>query len=169
MITISSFKVIRDNFADCTVFTIAHRLRTVMDYDRIMVMEAGRILEFDSPWVLLQDPAGALSALVAQTGAQTEEHLRNVARMAFRKPRAFSFRASVERRRTGSVLGYSPPPVPAHLLASPASPAPSSPQATPASPTETSELLPVVVQSADVKIELSATAASGHEGGSGAA
>lgn len=47
-------KCIRTDFADCTVVTIAHRLNTVMDYDRILVLENGRILEHDSPSKLLE-------------------------------------------------------------------------------------------------------------------
>lgn len=40
---------IRREFKHCTVITIAHRLETVLDYDRIMVLEAGRIVDFDTP------------------------------------------------------------------------------------------------------------------------
>ena len=39
---------------DSTVITIAHRLRTVIDYDRIIVLEGGRVKECDHPWKLLQ-------------------------------------------------------------------------------------------------------------------
>ncbi|KAJ3331991.1 hypothetical protein HDU91_003194 [Kappamyces sp. JEL0680] len=42
-------KCIRHDFSDCTVVTIAHRLNTVLDYDRILVLEHGNIAEFDSP------------------------------------------------------------------------------------------------------------------------
>ena len=37
-------KAVRQEFTDCTVLTVAHRLITVMDYDRIMVLEDGQIL-----------------------------------------------------------------------------------------------------------------------------
>ncbi|KAJ2894026.1 ATP-binding cassette glutathione S-conjugate transporter ycf1 [Coemansia aciculifera] len=45
--------VIRDEFKDKTVLTIAHRLNTVMNSDRILVLDAGRLLEFDTPRQLL--------------------------------------------------------------------------------------------------------------------
>ncbi|KAK7487188.1 hypothetical protein BaRGS_00021540 [Batillaria attramentaria] len=44
---------IRSAFSTCTVITIAHRLNTIMDYDRIMVMDAGLVKEFASPEELL--------------------------------------------------------------------------------------------------------------------
>ena len=42
-------KMIRDEFHSCTVMTIAHRLNTIMDYDRVMVMESGEIKEMGKP------------------------------------------------------------------------------------------------------------------------
>lgn len=42
-------KTIRDAFSNCTVLTIAHRLNTISDYDKIMTMEAGEVVEFDTP------------------------------------------------------------------------------------------------------------------------
>ena len=46
--------VIRNELQGSTVVTIAHRLDTVLDYDKIMVMDSGRIVEFDSPELLLK-------------------------------------------------------------------------------------------------------------------
>ena len=48
--------MIRDLFKDCTVLTIAHRLNTIVDSDRIMVLGQGKVVEFDSPKALLDNP-----------------------------------------------------------------------------------------------------------------
>lgn len=75
---------IRNQFADCTVLTIAHRLHTVMDSDRVLVMDDGRIVELGHPHDLLSDENGFLRGLVAQTGNQTARHLLEVAERNFR-------------------------------------------------------------------------------------
>jgi len=55
---------VRTEFADCTVLTIAHRIHTVIESDRIMVLDAGRIVEFDRPNILLSNPDSMFSSLV---------------------------------------------------------------------------------------------------------
>ncbi len=70
---------IRTQFKDCTVFTVAHRLHTVMDSDKILVLDDGRVVEFDAPWKLLQDPQGHLSQLVEQTGSRAKKNLLDIA------------------------------------------------------------------------------------------
>lgn len=47
---------IRSEFSKCTIVTIAHRLNTVIDYDRIILLDNGQIAEFDSPKKLLSNP-----------------------------------------------------------------------------------------------------------------
>ncbi|XP_044292155.1 ATP-binding cassette sub-family C member 2 isoform X2 [Varanus komodoensis] len=47
-------ETIRTEFSNCTVLTIAHRLHTIMDSNRVLVLQAGKIVEFDSPEILLQ-------------------------------------------------------------------------------------------------------------------
>eukprot|EP00698_Gefionella_okellyi_P016221 TRINITY_DN4636_c0_g1_i10.p1 TRINITY_DN4636_c0_g1~~TRINITY_DN4636_c0_g1_i10.p1 ORF type:complete len:1314 (+),score=296.68 TRINITY_DN4636_c0_g1_i10:1165-5106(+) len=76
---------VRSEFRDCTVLTIAHRLRTVIDYDRVMVMERGHIVEFDQPALLLRNPHSALSAFVEQTGPTTSAGLRAIAEEAYKR------------------------------------------------------------------------------------
>uniref|UniRef100_A0A8C5JW94 MRP2 protein n=1 Tax=Junco hyemalis TaxID=40217 RepID=A0A8C5JW94_JUNHY len=58
---------IRSAFADCTVLTIAHRLNTIMDSNRVMVLHAGQIVEFDSPEELLRKE-GIFSAMAKDAG-----------------------------------------------------------------------------------------------------
>jgi len=55
---------IRNNFdQDCTILTIAHRLDTIMDSDKIMVLDKGKLIQFDSPKNLLSDEQGAFYSL----------------------------------------------------------------------------------------------------------
>ncbi|KAJ6508901.1 multidrug resistance-associated ABC transporter [Mycena sanguinolenta] len=63
---------LRNELRGVSVLTVAHRLRTIMDYDRIMVMEAGRIVELDTPINLLKDKAGYLRAMVDESSDRDE-------------------------------------------------------------------------------------------------
>ncbi|XP_015835557.1 probable multidrug resistance-associated protein lethal(2)03659 [Tribolium castaneum] len=73
---------IRRKFKDCTVLTIAHRLHTVMDSDKILVMEAGQAAEFDHPHALLQNNESIFYGLVQQTGKGMAENLTKIAEEA---------------------------------------------------------------------------------------
>ncbi|XP_044142673.1 multidrug resistance-associated protein 1-like [Bufo gargarizans] len=63
---------IRTAFSDCTVLTIAHRLHTVLDSERVLVLDAGRVVEFDEPQRLIQKK-GVFSKMVSESGIQHTE------------------------------------------------------------------------------------------------
>ncbi|XP_056145091.1 ATP-binding cassette sub-family C member 4-like [Lampris incognitus] len=76
-------QTIRDKFRECTVLTIAHRLNTIIDSDRILVLDAGRIQEYDEPYVLLQNPDGAFFQMVQQTGRAEAHSLLHTAKQVY--------------------------------------------------------------------------------------
>ncbi|XP_057378671.1 LOW QUALITY PROTEIN: ATP-binding cassette sub-family C member 4-like [Daphnia carinata] len=73
---------IRERFRDCTVLTIAHRLNTIMDSDRIMLLDAGYLKEFGEPAVLLENPKSMFYSLVEQTGPIVATQLTELAKQA---------------------------------------------------------------------------------------
>lgn len=71
---------IRKSFSHCSTLTIAHRLDTIIDSDRVLVLDKGTALEFDTPKELLNNPKySAFAAMVRETGAETEKYLRSIA------------------------------------------------------------------------------------------
>ncbi|XP_023934404.2 ATP-binding cassette sub-family C member 4 isoform X1 [Bicyclus anynana] len=74
---------IRKRFADCTVITVAHRLNTIMDSDRVMVMDAGRLVEFDHPYKLLRNPLGHFTKMVNETSDKMSAQLFQIAKKTF--------------------------------------------------------------------------------------
>ncbi|CAF0805769.1 unnamed protein product [Adineta ricciae] len=76
-------KAIREQFAGCTVLTVAHRLRTVIDSDRVMVLSDGKVVEFDSAKALLSNGDSYFSELVKQTGPAEAERLYELAKQKF--------------------------------------------------------------------------------------
>merc|ERR1711924_407604 len=55
---------IRTAFKDCTVLTIAHRLNTIIDSDKILLLQDGQVAEFDAPQTLLSRPDSMFAQMV---------------------------------------------------------------------------------------------------------
>ncbi|KAG8737214.1 hypothetical protein FRC10_008460 [Ceratobasidium sp. 414] len=65
-------RTIREEFDHAILITIAHRLRTVIDYDRILVLDAGCVVEYDAPQKLLAKGDGAFHAMCKKSGDYEE-------------------------------------------------------------------------------------------------
>ncbi|KAK0181941.1 hypothetical protein PV327_000119 [Microctonus hyperodae] len=62
---------IQKEFADCTILTIAHRLQTILSCDRIIVMDGGKIIEFDSPQNLIENHNSEFSKMLTAADKTT--------------------------------------------------------------------------------------------------
>ncbi|CAG8581381.1 10399_t:CDS:2 [Racocetra fulgida] len=87
---------IREEFEDRTVITIAHRLRTVADYDRILVMDAGNIIEFDIPYLLMQKSDGLFKKMCEKSGEFVE--LMEIAKQKYEKMSAIRSYIALPRK-----------------------------------------------------------------------
>ncbi|KAG0239020.1 hypothetical protein BGW41_007967 [Actinomortierella wolfii] len=59
---------IRNELGDSTLICIAHRLRTIMDYDRVLVLDHGQVMEFDSPLNLITTPGSRFRDMIEKSG-----------------------------------------------------------------------------------------------------
>lgn len=57
-------KLIKESFKDCTMITVAHRLQTIIESDKVLVLDKGRVAEFDKPNELLKNPESHFTKLV---------------------------------------------------------------------------------------------------------
>lgn len=71
--------VIRTAFAESTLLVIAHRIKTIIDSSRILVLSDGELVEFDTPSALLANPNSHFSRAVDETGEATARQLREMA------------------------------------------------------------------------------------------
>ncbi|KAF8513407.1 P-loop containing nucleoside triphosphate hydrolase protein [Hysterangium stoloniferum] len=60
-------------FADTTILTIAHRLNTIIESDRVLVLNNGEIAEFDAPTALLATPDSMFASLAREAGVAPKE------------------------------------------------------------------------------------------------
>ena len=71
---------IRSVFNDTTLITVAHRLNTIIDSDKILVMDSGELREFDTPNNLLQDSSTIFYSMVNALDKDSIKHLKKVAK-----------------------------------------------------------------------------------------
>jgi ABC-type multidrug transport system ATPase subunit len=100
------------NTTNITTITIAHRLETIIDYQRVMVMDNGKVMEFDTPNKLLRDPTSHFYSLVQERGKTFLDYMIDQADLAERareienrlKVKQQTIRSSIKRflsSRTG--------------------------------------------------------------------
>ncbi|KAF3656536.1 ABC transporter C family member 2 [Capsicum annuum] len=71
-------RTIREEFKTCTMLIIAHRLSTIIDTNCILVLDAGKVVEYDTPQNLLLSERSVFSETVQSTGAANAQYLRNL-------------------------------------------------------------------------------------------
>ncbi|QSL65170.1 hypothetical protein MERGE_002475 [Pneumocystis wakefieldiae] len=74
-------KAIRSEFRNSTILTIAHRLKSIIDYDKILVLDSGKLVEYDHPYVLLQNPQSEFRFMCESSGEY--DILRQLAQEAY--------------------------------------------------------------------------------------
>lgn len=74
-------RTIRREFSGCTVVTIAHRLSTIVNSDRVLVLDHGRLREFDDPIRLVHDENSAMSRMLGRL----DEHQAETLKRSFRE------------------------------------------------------------------------------------
>ncbi|XP_059633578.1 putative ABC transporter C family member 15 [Cornus florida] len=72
-------KTIREETSECTVITVAHRIPTVIDNDLVLVLDEGKVVEYDSPNQLLEDNSSAFSKLVMEFSRRSSNSIRHCA------------------------------------------------------------------------------------------
>lgn len=73
------------------MLTVAHRLHTIIDSDRVLVMDTGRVAEFDEPHELLQNDMGIFYSMVKALGTQEFKRLSEIAKDKFDSARSIDF------------------------------------------------------------------------------
>ena len=86
--------ILKQHFKNTTILTIAHRLNTIADYDRVIVVDDGQVAENDAPLRLLVNDLkdstitknGLFAQMVRNTGEENSKLIFEIARNSFEKP-----------------------------------------------------------------------------------
>lgn len=62
-------RVIREKYSSHTIIAVAHKLDTILDFDKVAMLDNGNLVEFDDPYVLLNNPESAFAKLYSSTTA----------------------------------------------------------------------------------------------------
>merc|ERR1712224_354967 len=73
-------KLMKESFKDCTMIVVAHRLQTIIESDRVLVLDHGKAAEFDSPSALRKNPQSHFAKLINEI--QEDEEKRQAAKKA---------------------------------------------------------------------------------------
>ena len=73
-------KVISQEFKEKTVLTIAHRINTIIESNKVLCMANGKVLSYDTPAKLLEDPSSIFAQLVLETGEASAKNLKHRAK-----------------------------------------------------------------------------------------
>eukprot|EP01128_Nolandella_sp_AFSM9_P006332 TRINITY_DN3225_c5_g1_i1.p1 TRINITY_DN3225_c5_g1~~TRINITY_DN3225_c5_g1_i1.p1 ORF type:complete len:1698 (-),score=443.16 TRINITY_DN3225_c5_g1_i1:254-4717(-) len=118
-------ETIKTAFKDVTVLTIAHRINTIMDSDRVIVMDKGEVIEFDSPANLLKKKTSLFYSLANQGGAIKDKSSKKGKKRSSKKTKKPSSKSS--KTKTPSSTAKASSSKAKSTSSSPASKAPSSP------------------------------------------
>jgi ATP-binding cassette subfamily C (CFTR/MRP) protein 1 len=66
-------RVIREKFSSHTIIAVAHKLDTILDFDKVALLDEGRLVEFDSPYELLSDTSSAFYTLYFSSHAEEDD------------------------------------------------------------------------------------------------
>lgn len=101
-------QVITENFQDSTVIILANRFRLIVRMDKILVMDHGRVVEYDTPLALLENPKSKFSLMVSQNGDVDLARLREIAQNSADRSSLKSFDRSQSSSRSQDIHGNFP-------------------------------------------------------------
>lgn len=110
-------RTLREKFKDCTVFIVAHRLATIIDADRILVLKSGELQEYSHPYTLMAEQEGdktitniqgQFARMAIATGVENAQTLFEIADKSYHKDNKFheplKNSLSVTDNRTGKTF-----------------------------------------------------------------